>query len=60
MDAAFAPHSMLSKDEARRRFEMVIAWSVDRLGRSLQHRGRSGAGGAAAHQRRVRIIGWLD
>ena len=25
------------KDAARRRFEMVLAWSVDRLGRSLQH-----------------------
>jgi DNA invertase Pin-like site-specific DNA recombinase len=26
----------LSKDAARRRFEIVMAWSVDRLGRSLQ------------------------
>lgn len=26
----------LCKDAARRRFEMVMAWSVDRLGRSLQ------------------------
>jgi len=26
----------LCKDAARRRFDMVIAWSVDRLGRSLQ------------------------
>jgi DNA invertase Pin-like site-specific DNA recombinase len=26
----------LSKDAAHRRFEMVMAWSVDRLGRSLQ------------------------
>ena len=25
------------KDATRRRFEMVMAWSVDRLGRSLQH-----------------------
>jgi DNA invertase Pin-like site-specific DNA recombinase len=26
----------LCKDAARRRFDMVMAWSVDRLGRSLQ------------------------
>ena len=26
----------MHKDAARRRFEVVIAWSVDRLGRSLQ------------------------
>ena len=26
----------LAKDAARRRFDMVMAWSVDRLGRSLQ------------------------
>ena len=26
----------LCKDAARRRFDMVLAWSVDRLGRSLQ------------------------
>ena len=30
---AFDP---LAKDAARRRFDMVMAWSVDRLGRSLQ------------------------
>jgi DNA invertase Pin-like site-specific DNA recombinase len=27
----------LLKDATRRRFELVMAWSVDRLGRSLQH-----------------------
>ncbi|CAK0771274.1 putative DNA-invertase from lambdoid prophage Rac [Gammaproteobacteria bacterium] len=27
----------LLKDAARRRFDLVAAWSVDRLGRSLQH-----------------------
>ncbi|CAI8981503.1 recombinase family protein [Methylocaldum szegediense] len=27
----------LCKDAARRRFDIVAAWSVDRLGRSLQH-----------------------
>jgi DNA invertase Pin-like site-specific DNA recombinase len=27
----------LLKDATRRRFEVVMAWSVDRLGRSLQH-----------------------
>ena len=26
----------LAKDAARRRFDMVMAWSVDRLGRGLQ------------------------
>jgi DNA invertase Pin-like site-specific DNA recombinase len=28
----------MHKDEARRRFDVVMAWSVDRLGRSLQDR----------------------
>ena len=28
--------NVLAKDAARRRFDMVMAWSVDRLGRSLQ------------------------
>jgi DNA invertase Pin-like site-specific DNA recombinase len=27
----------LHKDAARRKFDLVMAWSVDRLGRSLQH-----------------------
>jgi len=27
----------LCKDAARRRFDLIAAWSVDRLGRSLQH-----------------------
>ena len=27
----------LSKDAARRKFDVVMAWSVNRLGRSLQH-----------------------
>ena len=27
----------LCKDAARRKFDMIAAWSVDRLGRSLQH-----------------------
>lgn len=27
----------MMKDATRRRFDMVMAWSVDRLGRSLQH-----------------------
>ncbi len=27
----------LLKDAARREFDMIAAWSVDRLGRSLQH-----------------------
>ena len=27
----------LHKDAARRQFDVVMAWSVDRLGRSLQH-----------------------
>jgi DNA invertase Pin-like site-specific DNA recombinase len=26
----------MNKDAARRRFDVVMAWSVDRLGRSLQ------------------------
>jgi DNA invertase Pin-like site-specific DNA recombinase len=32
-----ATNDRLLKDATRRRFDVVMAWSVDRLGRSLQH-----------------------
>jgi DNA invertase Pin-like site-specific DNA recombinase len=34
--ASAAPRDALCRDAAKRQFDMVMAWSVDRLGRSLQ------------------------